>query len=268
DAVPTEDGLQVRLLDIQSDDTDIRAWGSWVFDGTSHRSEFDVDVVSRSLVGTLQRLDIDGGLEAQSADLHLEAEWNAPPMDFSFDKMNGDMSLAVKEGRMIDVDPGAGRILGLISLPGLTRRVRGDFTDLTEKGFAFNSIKGDVRIVSGVAHTDNLSVDGPAAQVDIRGDMDLRNQTYDQVMDVIPGVSSTLPIAGVLVGGTGVGAVVLLAQKLLEKDLNQLAKRQYRITGPWKEPVIEPYEKPEAPTPEPAEDSLSGHETFLDAAND
>ncbi|MGB0721305.1 MAG: YhdP family protein [Gammaproteobacteria bacterium] len=268
DAVPTEDGLQVRLLDIQSDDTDMRAWGSWLFDGERHRSEFDVDLVSRDLEGTLERLAIDGGLEAESANLHLEAAWDAPPMDFTFDKMNGDMSVAVKEGRMMDVDPGAGRILGLISLPGLTRRVRGDFTDLTEKGFAFNSISGDVSIVGGVAHTENLSVDGPAAQVNISGDMDLRNQTYDQVMDVIPGVSSTFPIAGALVGGTGVGAVVLLAQKLLEKDLNKLAKRQYRITGPWNEPLIEPYVEPDDGPDGGDDDKTVDTGSMLDAAND
>ena len=89
------------------------------------------------------------------------------------------MTLAMKDGRLAEVEPGAGRVLGLLSIAELPRRLTLDFRDFFSKGFAFNRIGGDVRFASGQARSDNLVIDGPAAEIRIRGAADLRAQRYD-----------------------------------------------------------------------------------------
>ena len=68
-----------------------------------------------------------------------------------------------------EVEPGAGRVLGLLSLAQLPRRLTLDFRDFFSKGFAFDQLEGDVRIGAGMARSDDLVIDGPAAEIHIRG---------------------------------------------------------------------------------------------------
>ncbi|MCX5511726.1 AsmA-like C-terminal region-containing protein, partial [Pseudomonas sp. BJa3] len=81
---------------------------------------------------------------------------------------------------------GAGRVLGLLSVAEVRRRLMLDLSDFFSKGFAFNRIDGDIRIAGGLARSDNLMIDGPAAEIQIRGDTDLRSERFDQTVDVKP----------------------------------------------------------------------------------
>ncbi|MCG8432968.1 MAG: hypothetical protein MJA83_02925, partial [Gammaproteobacteria bacterium] len=67
----------------------------------------------------------------------------------------------------------------------------------------------------------------------------LVEQDYDQVAIVNTDVASTLPVAGFLAAGTGVGAILLVLSQLLKKPLKGLTRAQYHITGTWDDPVIE-----------------------------
>jgi len=85
-------------------------------------------------------------------------------------------------------------------------------------------------------------VDGPAAKIEISGRIGLADQDYDELVTVIPSVKTGIPLAGTLAGGPIVGAALLVAQTLLEGKLgaiNRLAEKQYSVTGPWDDPVIE-----------------------------
>jgi len=144
---------------------------------------------------------------------------------------------------LLDVEPGAtGRMLGLLSLNTLPRRLSLDFSDLFSKGFRFDEISGSFVIDDGNAYTNDLLVDGPAAKIEISGRIGLADQDYDELVTVIPSVKTGIPLAGTLAGGPIVGAALLVAQTLLEGKLgaiNRLAEKQYSVTGPWDDPVIE-----------------------------
>jgi uncharacterized protein YhdP len=60
-------------------------------------------------------------------------------------------------------------------------------------------------------------------------------------------LSSSLPLAGAIAGGPAVGAALLVAQRLLGKQLEQAARlgyKQYSVTGPWSDPVYTVVEIP------------------------
>jgi uncharacterized protein YhdP len=58
-------------------------------------------------------------------------------------------------------------------------------------------------------------------------------------MTVLPHFSGTLPLAGAVLGGPAVGAALLLFNQLFADKVDELSRVQYRITGPWADPVVE-----------------------------
>ena len=55
-----------------------------------------------------------------------------------------------------------------------------DFSDLTDKGLAFDTVRGDFDLRDGNAYTENLLVKGPAAEIGLIGRVGLKNKDYDQ----------------------------------------------------------------------------------------
>jgi uncharacterized protein YhdP len=130
-------------------------------------------------------------------------------------------------------------VLGLLSIAQLPRRLTLDFRDFFSKGFAFDKLTGNMRIAGGKARSDDLLIDGPAAEIRIRGAADLRAQTFDQTIEVLPRAGNLLTAVGAIAGGPVGAAIGAAANAVLRKPLGQLAAKTYRVTGPWKEPKVE-----------------------------
>jgi len=127
----------------------------------------------------------------------------------------------------------------------IPRRLSLDFTDLFGKGFSFDAINGSFGLESGVAYTDDLSMKGQSATIDVVGSADLIGETYDQTLKIIPNVSSTLPFAGAVAGGpiglavgTGILIVDKIAGELFGKEIVNLISYSYKLDGPWDEPQL------------------------------
>ena len=107
-------------------------------------------------------------------------------------------------------------------------------------------------VVDGKASTDDLAISGPAAEIRIRGATDLRTQTFDQSIEVLPRAGNLLTAVGAIAGGPVGAAIGAAANAVLRKPLGQLAAKSYRVTGPWKEPKVEvATREPAATTPAP-----------------
>ena len=130
-------------------------------------------------------------------------------------------------------NPGAGRVFGLLSIATLPRRLSLDFSDLTDKGFAFDGIHGDFSLESGDAYTQNLLLKGPAAEIGMVGRTGLARHDYDQTVVVTGSLGQSLPAAGLIAGGPAVGAAMLLFSQIFKEPLKGMARGYYRITGPW-----------------------------------
>ena len=110
-----------------------------------------------------------------------------------------------------------------------------------------------MRVADGKASTDDLAIAGPAAEIRIRGAADLRAQTFDQAIEVVPRAGNLLTAVGAIAGGPVGAAIGAAANAVLRKPLGQLAAKSYRVTGPWKEPKVEVASREAAPaTPAPA----------------
>ena len=196
-------------------------------------------VDSQDLGGLLDALGLKGRVGGGKGKVKFDARWSGSPAAFSLSTMEGSLGIAVRDGQLLEIEPGAGRVLGLLSLTQLPRRMMLDFRDFFSKGFAFNRIDGNVRFGAGTARSDDLVIDGPAAQINISGNTDLRAQRFDQTIEVLPKSGNVLTVVGAVAGGPLGAAIGAAANAVLKKPLGALGAKTYRVTGPWKDPKVE-----------------------------
>jgi uncharacterized protein YhdP len=242
DAHPDPAGLTVKGLHLRAPHLQVNGEGQWSAHGKDHDSTFDLRFETDDLGAALNALGYLGAVEGGAGQARLHAHWHGPPSAFALERLDGTLAVEIGKGRLLQVSPGgAGRVFGLLSLQALPRRLALDFSDVFRKGLAFDRIQGDFRIENDNAYSDNLKLQGPLADVDVAGRTGLARRDYDQKITVTPHVGVTLPLAGALAAGSvGVGAAILLAQRLLQPGIDRITQIHYTLRGPWDNPVIEP----------------------------
>jgi len=228
------EGIAIRLPTLL-----LAGAGNWTQVANTQRSSFNVVAETTDLGDMLNHFgyaadNVNGGVSTINANVF----WRGIPFDYSHEKLNGQISLSVKDINFSDIDPGAGRVFGLLSIQALPQRLSLDFSDLFKKGLQINTIEGSFSVKHGDAVTDDLSLQGPAARIDIAGRIGLAKQDYDQIMAVTPEVSSSLPLVGAVVAGpagAGIGTAILFLHKLFNP---KILHYKYHVSGPWADPEV------------------------------
>jgi uncharacterized protein (TIGR02099 family) len=255
---PMPTGMRIEKFQTQAKNLNLSAAGEWVRTVGGTRSNFRLEFAANSLGQMLDALGYKDMVQGGKTKATLAGSWSGSPGAFALATLSGSLKLDVGEGRLLDVEPGgSGRILGLISLAEIPRRLSLDFSDFFQKGFSFNTARGDFTFNDGKARTDNLRIDGPAAEVRVSGETGLREQVYDQRVEVLPKAGGILPAIGLLAGGPAGAAVGAMAQAVLQRPLKQTTRVVYKVSGPWAKPVTKIIERGPARTPEaPAKPSV------------
>ena len=253
-SVPTGTGLRMEEFTTRGGKQRLRATGTWSGRAEAARTQLRLDVDSDDVGALLGGLGLGGQLAGGKGSLGVEAGWRGGPDAFALAALDAQVAVDVKNGRLLQLEPGAGRVLGLLGIAQLPRRLTLDFRDFFDKGFAFDRIHGGVRIAQGVAGTDDLAILGPAADIHVHGSADLRAQRFDQTVDVYPKSGGLLTAVGAIAGGPVGAAVGAVANVVLDKPMQGIGARRYRITGPWQSPKVETLERPPpaARNPKPA----------------
>jgi uncharacterized protein (TIGR02099 family) len=235
-AEPHENSWTIEKFKLVNPESTLSANGVWanVYSGTPS-TRFNVDWDFQDLGKTLERLGYPDTLKNGKGDLKGQLNWAGSPHEYDVLALNGNLKFEVKQGQVLKVQPGVGRLLGLVTLQSLPRRLTLDFRDLFSNGFAFDSISGRVSIDKGVMRSDNFSMSGPAADVNITGETNLKTETQKLRVKVFPHITDSLSLAA-LAGGPLAGAVAFLAQKVLKDPLNKIASTEYEIIGTWDNP--------------------------------
>ncbi|WDS37339.1 YhdP family protein [Pseudoxanthomonas sp.] len=248
-------GLRIDTLQMRSAQQKIDVTGDWTGRGRSARTHLVAKVDSQNLGDLMDGLGFTGRVRGGTGKVDLDLAWLSSPAGFSLAGLEGSAKMDAHNGALLEVEPGAGRVLGLFSLTQLPRRLMLDFRDFFSKGFAFNQISGDVAFANGQAQTSNTVIDGPAAEIRIGGSTDLKGQTFDQTIHVLPRSGNLLTVVGAVAGGPVGAAVGAAANAVLRKPLGEIGAKTYHVTGPWKDPKVEVSEHDEpaaAPAPEAA----------------
>ncbi len=234
-----ENGVALEGFSATRLDARAVAHGSWHTVDGYHRTVLRGSVDSTDVRATLAGLGYAASIEAGAGHIELDVSWMDSAIADPLPTLAGTVGVRIERGNLLDVEAGAGRVFGLLSLYALPRRLALDFSDVFRRGLAFDAISGSFKIDQGQAHTDDLTLVGPAVRVEVTGRTGLATRDYEQEAVVTASFASSLTIAGTLAGGPGVGAALLIASELFKGPLDDMARVRYRVTGPWDEPTIE-----------------------------
>ena len=235
--VKLDDGIGLKQLSVAGASFNGNATGEWRGkDAGLGRIEGTLN--SNDVQDTLTQLGYLPVIEAKTGRMDFDLSWVGAPTGNALSVATGHVQLVLDKGQIVRLNPGAGRVLGLTSVAALRRRLALDFSDLTDKGLAFDTVRGDFDLREGSAYTDNVLVKGPAAEIGLIGRVGLKNKDYDQTVVVTGSVGNSLPLAA-LAGGPVVAGAVLLFTQVFKQPLRGLARGYYRITGSWDNPIVE-----------------------------
>ncbi len=242
---PKRSGLTINQLHMETGSLDLNAAGSWLFtdghDSTQLRGTITTPNVSHALN---QWGFSSGNLVGSNGNMAFDLSWPSAPYQPSLGEMSGTLSLKLGEGRIIDLGEstdaklGIGRMLSLFSLETIPRRLSLDFSDLFQKGYSFDFLKGDFTLENGNATTKNSRFDGPVARVDIFGRIGFVAKDFDLTLSVTPYVASSLPIVATLATLNPLAGIATWAvEKVISNQISQVTTYHYNITGAWDNPV-------------------------------
>ena len=131
-------------------------------------------------------------------------------------------------------------MVGLFNLSAIARRIRLDFSDITKKGFSFDTINAELMFSEGIVSTrESLIINGPSAKLKLDGTTDLINEEFDQKLVAVIPLSENIPIAATVLGAPQVGIPLWLLNKAFGNMFDAFQSVEYRVTGPIADPLIE-----------------------------
>jgi uncharacterized protein YhdP len=243
---------RINRLTLDNPDGQLKANGRWLTkDGRSNTSLnfiLDIDDAGR----LLDRLGFPETLRRGKGKMSGDIAWSGLPYALDIPSLSGQIEMNVESGQFLKQDPGAAKLLGVLSLQALPRLLKLDFHDVFSEGLAFDGISANAMIQRGVLRTDNLKMHGVAATILMDGSADIANETTNLRVVVIPEFNlGTGPLVYGLAVNPIIGIGSYLAQLFLRAPVMKALTYQMRISGPWKSPTIVKIDNPTAP-PAPA----------------
>jgi uncharacterized protein (TIGR02099 family) len=236
-------GLVIDSLQLSHDDSVLKLNGVWRKYGQGDtRANLQLDVIDAGKM--LSRFGFKDAMRRGAATFKGDVTWEGAPADFSFHTLAGTLDFQASRGQFLKVDPGAAKLLGVLSLQSLPRRLSFDFRDIFSDGFAFDEISATMRIAQGVVYSDNFQMLGPAAKVNMSGMANLGAESVQLRLKVFPKLSEGVAVAGALIAGPLAGVGAYAAQKILRDPIEEASSREYIVSGPWAEPDVQRLTKP------------------------
>jgi uncharacterized protein (TIGR02099 family) len=216
---------------------------------TSLAFKLDVNDVGRFL----DRFGYPDHVKGANGSLEGKLEWNGDPVLIDYATLSGALQLQAGDGQFLEIEPGIGKLVALMSLQMLPRRIALDFRDVFSKGFKFDRISGSLGVTRGVMQVQDFRMRGPAAEVLMNGQIDLSLETQNLRVKVVPSLGDTASTVAGVIGGPVAGVATMIAQRMLKNPLGQIFSYDYAITGTWGDPKVE---KVQTPPPQVPESSL------------
>lgn len=232
---------QIDRLALSNPDGKLSGKGFWrpATAALAHDTRLEFELEANDVGKLLDRVGFPGTVKRGSATLDGRLQWQGKPTSIDYPSLSGDLKLNAKSGQFAKIEPGIGKLLGLLSLQSLPRRITLDFRDVFSDGFAFDSISGTTSVKNGQMKTDNLVIDGPAAKVTMSGDVDIVQETQRLKVRVQPAIGNSLALGAALFSNPVTGVATLLAQKFLQNPLDKVFSYEYMITGAWDDPKVD-----------------------------
>lgn len=238
---PKPYGYEIQELSFRNKASRLEARGEWRIASTAETTHLMGEILSDNMSQTFTQWGFSSAMQEGKGRIQFNLQWLGSPFQFNFKKLEGAAELKLRSGHILGVNPGLGKVLGLLSLENLlTKRLQLDFSDVLKKGFVFDKLETNLKFNGGGVETDNLWIDGSAAKIKIAGRANLSSKEIDLEMWVTPKVGNTLPVvASLATGNPAIGAGVWVLDKLTGSKISDVSQKRYHVTGTWDAPQMD-----------------------------
>ncbi|MFM0152504.1 YhdP family protein [Paraburkholderia sediminicola] len=246
-----EDGVpvwQLDKLDITNPAATLTATANWrtstglgnsADETTPRRTVFDFKLDIKDAGGLLERFGQPHTLKAGNGTLSGKVVWRGGPTTIDYPTLNGNLAVDLRHGQILKVDPGVAKLLGVLSLQSLERFATLNFRDVVGEGLPFEHVTGTGQIHNGIGRTENFEMVTAPARAEMKGSVDLAQETQDLHVQIVPTVSAGAAVIAATVINPLLGLGALVADLAFSKSVSTAFAREYAITGPWSKPHIE-----------------------------
>ncbi len=187
----------------------------------------------------LDRFGFKGVVRNGKGKLDGQLTWRGSPLAMNYPTLAGQFNINVENGQFLKVDPGAAKLLSVLSMQSIAKRLSLDFRDVFSEGFVFDFLRGDVAIDRGLATTNNMQISGVNAVILMDGKSDIAAGTQDirvvYAPEVNAGVASLLVASAI---NPAIGLGTFLAQLFLRQPLIEAVTKEFKVSGTWADPVV------------------------------
>jgi uncharacterized protein (TIGR02099 family) len=216
-------------------DASLTASGMWY--AAPSRTEVQFDLEAANAGRFLERVGQPGLVKGGRARVQGSLAWQGDPATIDLATLSGDVQMQAEEGQFLEIEPGLGKLIGLMSLQALPRRITLDFSDVFSKGFQFNRIASAAQVESGVVRLKEFRMRGSAADVEMSGHADLAHETQDLRVRILPSLGDSAALGLTLVNPVA-GVAAAIAQRILRNPLGQIFAFDYTVSGSWTDPKV------------------------------
>ncbi|NOI65895.1 YhdP family protein [Vibrio sp. 99-8-1] len=229
--------LQWRDISISSGNNKIQANGSWTLSGEKSNSQFDMFIKGDNNSELMDRFGISSGIQKAPFEVTSKLNWHGSPWSMQIETLQGTLDASFGKGVISDVS-GAAKLLGMFSLDSIIRKMKLDFSDVFDKGLAFDSITGSGKITNGVFVTNNFEMDAIAGDMMLKGLANLNNRTVDAEVEFTPDLTSGIPVLTAFAVTPQTAVVVFAISAVISPVVDVFTKVRYQIQGSLDAPEV------------------------------
>jgi uncharacterized protein (TIGR02099 family) len=215
----------------------LKGKGAWRA-GTPSRTLVEFELESGDPGGFLGRVGHPNLVSGGRARMQAALAWNGDPATLDYASLAGTLQLQAQDGRFLEVEPGIGKLISLMSLQALPRRLALDFRDVFSKGFQFERIAASAQVEGGVMAIRDFRMRGSAARVEMSGSVDLAKETQQLNVRVVPSLGDSASTVLAFFNPLLVFPAAL-AQRILKDPLGHIFAFDYAVSGEWSDPKVE-----------------------------
>jgi len=241
-AVRDDYGLTAAGITTLQESFTLKIDGDWVITdpvNLTPRSRLRMTLESTDVAATFSSLGYEPLVVASRGTANADLTWNGMPGMGMVSDSKGTFGFRIENGQVMNVEPGGGRLLGLLSFTSLPRRLSLDFRDVFNGGLGFDKLKGSFQLDGGLAYTCDVAMEGSVTDMAIIGSSNLIDETYDQLVVVRPHMSNVIPLGTAVVAGPAIGAAVWLVAAIFKEPLSSIGETYYSVVDSWNDPKIE-----------------------------
>jgi uncharacterized protein (TIGR02099 family) len=227
---------RIDKLTMANAEATLAASGVWR-GGTPTRSHLDFELSAADAGQFLSRVGYPDQVKGGKAQLKGSLAWNGDPGLIDYASLSGAVQLQAENGQFLEIEPGFGKLISLMSLQSLPRRIALDFRDVFSKGFGFERIASSGQVEAGVMAVKDFRMRGSSAQVEMSGDVDLAQETQNMRVRVIPSLGDSASTVIALVNPL-LAIPAAIAQKILKDPLGHIFAFDYSVSGAWSDPKV------------------------------